>query len=434
MLTSFGSQYVTRLLFGLPAVLKNGYWIVFSSDFTNLARISENDADSPDTYKKMLEGNFFSSLVKAEEKKVVHVTLILTSDCNLRCKYCFADSGNAGKKVIDQEIIFSSLKHAAKIAQGRKLSVSFFGGEPTTQFNIIKKTVDVAKKISEENNLPSPEFSVTTNGVFNDEVHDFLVDNDFLITLSADGPALIQDFQRPAIRGSSSVAVEKTISRFARSKRKIKIRATVTELSVNKMSDVVSWVSTFGLKEPEIHFEPVSISGRAQSSCEKVSKPSVDDFIFNLKKAIETGNIVGVGVINSSFMNLVNSPSEFCDGNINNRLAVTVDGAITSCVEVQDSCHPAAKLFVLGEYNRNTKSFTIDKNNQSCNNNQQVIKFKSGKDGDCSLCFANRVCGGGCPVRNFHTTGQTNIVDPYRCKVTKEIIPYIYGMIDEASA
>lgn len=433
MLTSSNSQHVTRLLFGLPAVLRNGYWIVFSADFINLARIPENDVDSPDTYKKLLEGNFFSSSVKTEEKKIMHVTLILTSDCNLRCKYCFADSGSGSKKVIDQEIIFSSLRHAVKIAQGRKLSISFFGGEPTMQFGLIKKTVDFAKRISEENNLPCPEFSVTTNGVFGDEVHNFLVNNDFLVTLSADGPASIQNFQRPAIRGNSSVAIEKTLERFAESKHKIKIRATVTELSVNKMSDVVLWVSTFGLKESEIHFEPVSISGRARSSCEEIGKPAVSDFILNLKKAIETGNIVGVGVINSSFMNLVNSPSEFCESNINNKLAVTVDGAITSCVEVQDSCHPAAELFVHGEYDRNTKSFTIDKNGQSCNNNQQVIKFKSSKGSDCSLCFAKRICGGGCPVRNFHTTGQTNIVDPYRCEVTKEIIPYIYGIIDEAS-
>ena len=77
--------------------------------------------------------------------------------------------------------------------------------------------------------------------------------------------------------------------------------------------------------------------------------------------------------------------------------------------------------------------FVIKNTDQKSCNNQHTVKIKSGNGEDCSLCFAKRVCGGGCPVRNFHTVGQMYVVDPYRCTVTKEIIPYVYKMIDESS-
>lgn len=427
----------TRVLFGLPAVLQNDYWIVFSSEFTNLARIPVARADLPETFKELSDGGFFVAGKSEPKTKVVQMTFVLTNDCNLRCRYCFADSGIGEKgkaKTMSEEIALAVLRRGVEISNGRKLSIAFFGGEPTMQFKLIQKIVAAARQISKERSLPSPEFSITTNGMFGQKVCDYLMENEFLITLSADGPADVQDFHRPTVRGSSSPFVERTIGRFAKNGYRIKVRATVTQFSVHRMADTVRWLSGFGNTSSEIHFEPVSISGRARFPSQEVGKPTVDDFILNLKKAIETGNEVGVSVMNSSFMNLANSPSRFCEGDTKHRFAITPDGAITTCVEVQDSCHPASDLFVLGNYDTLNKSFVIqDDNRTSCSGGAQVVRFRSGKGIDCFSCFASRICGGGCPVRNFHTAGKTDIVDPYRCTVIREVVPYVYRQIDNAS-
>lgn len=428
------TSVIARSLYGLPAVLRKSYWIVFSPDFANLARIPVDRIDLPETYTELSESGFISSSRGKQNTKVVHVTMIVTNDCNLRCKYCFADSGvddKSTKRVLDLEIATAALHHAANVASGRKLSISFFGGEPTTQFGLIKKIVSITRQISAERGLPNPELSITTNGVFSALIFDYLIGNQFQVTLSADGPSEVQDFQRPTISGRSSHIVEQTIRQFVIAQHPIKVRATVTAISVHKMAEIVSWLADLG--GSEIQFEPVSIAGRARSFCEQTSKPEVDDFIDNLKLAIERGCEVGIGVSHSSFMNLTNTPFSFCDGNFTNRFAVTYEGEITRCVEVQDHCHPAANLFLLGKYDKPSGKFIMQDNQRQFYCGDQVVKLRSGDGNDCSACFATRICGGGCPVRNFHVNKSPLVVDEYRCKITREIIPYIYGLIDEAS-
>jgi hypothetical protein len=51
--------------------------------------------------------------------------------------------------------------------------------------------------------------------------------------------------------------------------------------------------------------------------------------------------------MNSSFMNLAHTPASFCSGDTSRKIAVTPSGELTTCVEVQDICHPAAKNFMV---------------------------------------------------------------------------------------
>ena len=66
-------------------------------------------------------------------------------DCNLRCKYCFADGGEyhgqrrlllpyeVGVKALDWLIAHSGNRH--------NLEVDFFGGEPLMNFDVVKRLV-----------------------------------------------------------------------------------------------------------------------------------------------------------------------------------------------------------------------------------------------------------------------------------------------------
>lgn len=63
----------------------------------------------------------------------------------------------------------------------------------------------------------------------------------------------------------------------------------------------------------------------------------------------------------------------------------------------------------------------------------QIIQIQQKTDSPCTACFARRICGGGCPVRNFHITGDSGTVDPYRCQLIREMVPYAYELLDEAS-
>lgn len=415
-------EKATMLYHGVPAVLMNDQWVVLSAGFNEIVTIPVADINDASIFEELQSDHFFE--YSAVPNNTFQLTLITTSDCNLCCRYCFASSGES-LKTMSEEVAFAAIDHALGVAVGRRLSVAFFGGEPSLTADLIRKVVGYAKQ--RERLLPDVkgvEFSITTNGVMNSEFLDFLIDNNFHITLSADGSAEVQDYQRPLKTGKeSSALVEKTIKGLVARGKKFKVRVTVTNFSVSWMTKVVEWLHLLG--GDSIHFEPVTIAGRATKGM-ALEKPEAVAFITNLQKAILRGNELGVGIVNSSFMNISTPPPEFCEGNSNNRISVSYTGDVTTCVEVQEKCHPASTNFIIGRYDQSAGRIILEREQRlrSCVGTKMV---------ECLTCFAVRSCGGGCPVRNFHITGNTIEVDPYRCQMIKQMLPFLMNLLLESS-
>ena len=116
--------------------------------------------------------------------------LHIAHDCNLACKYCFAEEGEyhgrralmsfeVGKKALDFLVANSGSR--------RNLEVDFFGGEPTMNFEVVKQLVEYGRSLEEEHNKKF-RFTLTTNGILlNDEILDFANKEMGNIVLSIDG-------------------------------------------------------------------------------------------------------------------------------------------------------------------------------------------------------------------------------------------------------
>lgn len=417
----------TRLYNGVPAVLVDDQWIVLSAGFDEIVTIPKNQMDDPKILQELKDSGFFSPAI--QPKGTYQLTMITTNDCNLRCGYCFADSGSSVSVIaMPEEMAYAAVDHGVKASIGRKLAIAFFGGEPSMTGDLIKNVVVYAKKQKlAEKGGAGVDFRITTNGVMSASFLDFLVLNNFRITLSSDGPSDIQNIHRPLKKGGpSSKIVEETIRRLAAHGKDFKLRVTVPETSVERMADVVEWLHALGGNQ--IHFEPISIAGRASESTEGMifNKPPNGLFVENLQKAILRGNELGVGIVNSAFMNIATPPPDFCEGNSDNRIAISYTGDITTCVEVQEKCHPASTDFIIGKYDAETKIIVLmdDRQSRSCHGT---------KVGACAECFAVKICGGGCPVRNFHTTGNINEVDPYRCENVQQMLPFLMKLFLKTS-
>ena len=75
--------------------------------------------------------------------------LLVAQDCNLRCSYCFADTGEYhGKRALmDIETAKASIDFLISHSANRKnLEVDFFGGEPLMNFDVVKKTVEYGRE------------------------------------------------------------------------------------------------------------------------------------------------------------------------------------------------------------------------------------------------------------------------------------------------
>lgn len=142
------------------------------------------------------------------------LVLMLTTSCNLACRYCYEDredgcvpaSGVAGPaQEMSPESLRGSLAYLLDHAGAdRKVSVTFFGGEPLLRFPLIQAAVAEARRMARERGK-EVSFSITTNGtLLTREIAGFLKENGIPVCLSIDGPREIHDRNRPYASGRGS--------------------------------------------------------------------------------------------------------------------------------------------------------------------------------------------------------------------------------------
>lgn len=137
------------------------------------------------------------------------MTLQVTQSCNMRCRYCsFSGDGSLNrkhqKKSMSHETAIKAVdflaNHSSEVDQ---IDIGFYGGEPLLEFNLIKEVVTYANEIMPDKHIC---YYITTNGtIANDEVLEFLNDNNVKVTLSMDGPSDIHDrYRRFAKNGAGT--------------------------------------------------------------------------------------------------------------------------------------------------------------------------------------------------------------------------------------
>ena len=419
---------------GLPALVVGEDKIAVFSNINNtlsVIELSAQEATDSKTYDEAKENHFFECLDKNKKKDKPTLTLVMsvTERCNNRCRYCFLDATKVGVNMTD-DMAFAAIDTAMDLAKGKTLNLAFFGGEPTISFPLIKKSVRYAKEHPAVKDLKKLEFTITTNGIFNDETLNFLIENNFNVSLSMDGIPEVQEYHRPLPNGDSNCAiVEKNLIALAKSVN-LKIRATVTAFSVDKMVESVQWLADRGVKR--IHFGPVTPGGRGATNDTKLQPPSAADFVKNLHDSILLGEKLGVDIICFPYMNAMYAPMTYCDGKINSRLVITPQGIVSSCVEVQDTNHPLFEAFNLGHYDKTDKKFVLTATQRRSAQKGGCEALKADKI-HCQTCPLLFFCGSGCPTRNYRSSGNTEQIDEYRCKIIKGIMPFVLKRFYEAT-
>ena len=77
--------------------------------------------------------------------------LHVSHDCNLRCRYCFASTGDFGtghRMTMDFETAKQAIDWVVeKSGKRRNIEVDFFGGEPLMAMDTVKRTVEYARSL-----------------------------------------------------------------------------------------------------------------------------------------------------------------------------------------------------------------------------------------------------------------------------------------------
>ncbi|WP_168356647.1 Cys-rich peptide radical SAM maturase CcpM [Petralouisia muris] len=150
-------------------------------------------------YIEKIEHPMTRNIESALDNSLHMLTLQVTQNCNLRCKYCVYSGSYINRKHNNKRMSFETAKKAIDYyilhsSQMPKLRFGFYGGEPTLEIELIRKCVSYINGCS----LGKPvEYNLTTNAtILNRDIIQFFIDNHFYLTISLDGSKEIQDKNR----------------------------------------------------------------------------------------------------------------------------------------------------------------------------------------------------------------------------------------------
>lgn len=193
-------------------------------------------------------GLLFKEEVKTYPLKSTEVKALcihICHDCNLRCRYCFADEGayHSEREFMSEQTAKKAIDFLLANSGNRKiLEVDFFGGEPLMCLQTIKNVVAYARKEGDKAGKKFL-FTTTTNALLlDDDAIDFFNREMENVVLSLDGRREVHDAIRKTKNGKGSFdLVIENVKKFVRSRgdKSYYVRGTFTSKNLDFSNDVI---------------------------------------------------------------------------------------------------------------------------------------------------------------------------------------------------
>ena len=357
---------------------------------------------------------FVEKFKETRQTVVKALCLHIAHDCNLACKYCFAEEGEyhgrrelmsfeVGKKALDFLIANSGSRH--------NLEVDFFGGEPLMNWQVVKDLVAYGREQEKIHNK-NFRFTLTTNGVLlNDEVQEFAnreMDN---VVLSIDGRKEVHDRMRPFRNGKGSYDL--VLPKFeklaeSRNQEKYYVRGTFTKNNKDFSNDVLH-LADLGFKQ--ISVEPVVGSDEEDYALQAEDLPEI--FAEYDKLAAEMVNRYHTDKDFNFFHFMLDLTGGPCVakrlsgcGSGTEYLAVTPWGDLYPCHQFVGE-----EKYLMGNVDDGITRPDIREEFKECN---VYSKEK------CRNCFAKFYCSGGCAANSYKFHGSINDAYDVSCELERK--------------
>ena len=353
---------------------------------------------------------------KQRQSVVKAVCLHIAHDCNLTCRYCFAEEGEyhgkrslmsyeTGKQALDFLLANSGAR--------RNLEVDFFGGEPLLNFEVVKQLVAYGRS-QEVAHHKKFRFTLTTNGVLlNDEVIDFSNREMSNVVLSLDGRREVNDRMRRNRGGEGSY--DRILPRFqklaqSREQKDYYVRGTYTRYNTDFAQDVLH-MADLGFKELSI--EPVVADPKEDYALREEDLPELLSQYDDLAKEMIRREREGKGFRFYHYtLDLTGGPCVVkrisgCGVGME-YLAVTPEGDLYPCHQFVGD-----EAYLLGNVWDGIVKEEAREEFRTCH----IYSHP-----ECGECFARMYCSGGCAANAYHTTGSVHGVYGFGCELHRRRI------------
>ena len=346
-----------------------------------------------------------------QDAPIKALCLHVSHDCNLRCQYCFASTGDFGtghRMTMDVETAKKAIDFVIQRSGSRRnIEVDFFGGEPLMAMDTVKATVDYARSL-EEKHGKNFRFTITTNGVLLNEENIAYINREMSnAVLSLDGRPEVNDKMRKTISGTGSYDVilpkfQKLVE--GRGDKDYYLRGTFTRYNRDFSADVmhiadqgfrnVSVEPVVGSPDCDYTFREEDLPG-ILAEYEKLAeqllhRPDVNFFHFNVD--LSQGPCV---------IKRLRGCGAGCE-----YVAITPEGDIYPCHQFVGN-----EEYKLGNLYEDT--FNMDLSHRFGELNVYTRP-------DCQHCWARFYCSGGCSASNLLVNGDIKIPNRFGCDMQRK--------------
>ncbi len=260
------------------------------------------------------------------------IVLVLTADCNLRCRYCYQNAKEP--RTLPWPVLQAGLDLLLGLPRA-EVALSFSGGEPTLEFGSIRRAVEYVdgRRRAPGTAGRTVTYHLTTNGLLlGPSELAFLAEHDVMVDLSTDGVAPPQDLRRAGSVG----AVEELLDRWRRDHashfaRRGRIAMTLTRPGIPHLAD--SFEHFFSKRVPDIVLQAAMVDASW-----------VDEDLAELERQLTRVRALAVAHLRSTgevaFSGFRGSASRTrasyartwgCAAPLGRALTVDVDGTVYAC-------------------------------------------------------------------------------------------------------
>lgn len=424
------------------------YMFISKDDFADMVRKKKLNLDLS---KNLIEKGFIfeeneevfatnqaMQLRKEKEYLFMSTTLhifVVSKNCNFSCIYCQAGNLNQNNNYKMSKETAKKAVDVALQSPNNYLTFEFQGGEPLTNFDVIKYIVEYSKSVCGNKKI---EYNLVSNlTLLTDEMIEFFVRNNVSICTSIDGNKDLQNINRPYINKDSYCETVKQIKKLQEKNIKVNAIETTTKYSLKKYKEIVDEYINLGLES--IFVRPLTKLGKADNNWKNVGYES-EEFIYFYKEILDyiiqknkQGFFLSEGHSNIFLRKiLLNEPVNYmelrspCGGAIG-QLAYYYDGNIYTCDEGRMLAEMGDDSFKLGNVYENTYK---DLMQSDCTKTMCISSCIECLP-YCNSCAYMPYCGT-CPVINLAQDNNIFAQNPkeYRCKIYGGILDILFKYIE----
>lgn len=302
---------------------------------------------------------------------------------------------------MSEEVALKAVEFAAKNSI-QSCGISFFGGEPLLQKNLIYTCIDYANTFKNKRF----RYNMTTNGLLLEESFlRFANENGIKIAMSHDG--LMSRTNRIYSDGKECLAeLDESLRLLLNYQPNAFVMATVAANTVHSMAESVIYLYEHGVKILNLAIDMRPNAGWNDEFM-NILKDQLDEISVYLLDKFEAGEDIYFNSFEEKILNITKNKSSHICRLGKRKPSINTDGLIYPCIQFNG----------LSEYLMGDVFSGIDSAIQD-----NIYTRSQKKTESCNGCALKERCVNDCSCANFQQSGDMNTVSPVQCRYQQILI------------